>query len=165
MTLSAGRGVRAEFRLSRPGRPFRSGRRTLIRKGWSCQAPARRAVERDDEAVAGWFKEVWPCADGQRRPVEPGGLRGQGRLSHDAAAGQDRLRGGCLAETGLTVSPRTAAPTPRITPQQPFRQGAGRTPPGAVDSHAAADASDRPSRAGWLSRASHATGVLVQDGP
>lgn len=47
-------------------------RKLLVRNGWSCQVPARRAMERDDEAVAGWVKEVWPCAEGSRRPVEPG---------------------------------------------------------------------------------------------
>ncbi|CAM5696021.1 transposase [Streptomyces canus] len=47
-------------------------RKLLVRNGWSCQVPARRAMERDDEAVAGWVKETWPCAEGSRRPVEPG---------------------------------------------------------------------------------------------
>lgn len=32
----------------------------LKRHGWSCQVPARRAVERDDAAVAGWVKGTWP---------------------------------------------------------------------------------------------------------
>ncbi|MER5959437.1 winged helix-turn-helix domain-containing protein [Streptomyces sp. NPDC001893] len=39
----------------------------LVRGGWSCQVPARRAIERDDEAVAGWVKEVWPRAEDSRR--------------------------------------------------------------------------------------------------
>ncbi|MEU1465236.1 winged helix-turn-helix domain-containing protein [Streptomyces sp. NPDC005727] len=30
-----------------------------MRNGWSCQVPARRAMERDDDVVAGWVKEVW----------------------------------------------------------------------------------------------------------
>ncbi len=42
-------------------------RKLLVRHGWSCQVPARRAMERDDEVVAGWVKEVWPCAEGSRR--------------------------------------------------------------------------------------------------
>lgn len=46
-------------------------RKLLVRNGWSCQVPARRAVERDDDAVAGWVKEVWPCAEDQRRRVGP----------------------------------------------------------------------------------------------
>nr|WP_308213727.1 winged helix-turn-helix domain-containing protein [Streptantibioticus rubrisoli] len=44
----------------------------MARNGWSWQVPARRAMERDDEAVAGWGKEVWPCAEDLRRSVEPG---------------------------------------------------------------------------------------------
>jgi transposase len=39
-------------------------RKLLVRGGWSCQVPARRAMERDDDAVAGWVKEVWPRAEG-----------------------------------------------------------------------------------------------------
>ncbi|MEU5538471.1 winged helix-turn-helix domain-containing protein [Streptomyces sp. NPDC020362] len=47
-------------------------RKLLVRNGWSCQVPARRAMERDDVAAAGWGKEVWPCAEDSRRRVEPG---------------------------------------------------------------------------------------------
>ena len=32
----------------------------LRRHGWTCQVPARRTVERDEAAVAGWVKETWP---------------------------------------------------------------------------------------------------------
>lgn len=32
----------------------------LKRQGWTCQIPARRALERDEAAVAGWVKETWP---------------------------------------------------------------------------------------------------------
>jgi transposase len=32
----------------------------LRRMGWSRQRPARRAVERDDAAVAAWVAETWP---------------------------------------------------------------------------------------------------------
>jgi len=32
----------------------------LKRHGWTCQIPARRALERDETAVAGWVKETWP---------------------------------------------------------------------------------------------------------
>nr|WP_306416087.1 winged helix-turn-helix domain-containing protein [Streptomyces sp. Alain-F2R5] len=35
--------------------------------GWSCQQPARRAVERDEAAVASWVKETWPRAKPPRR--------------------------------------------------------------------------------------------------
>ncbi|GAA2651368.1 hypothetical protein GCM10010400_03410 [Streptomyces aculeolatus] len=30
----------------------------LRRHGWSCQVPARRAMERNEAAVAGWVKET-----------------------------------------------------------------------------------------------------------
>ena len=39
-------------------------RTLLVRGGWSCQVPARRAMERDGDAVAGWVKEVRPRAEG-----------------------------------------------------------------------------------------------------
>ena len=44
----------------------------LKRHGWSCQQPARRAIERDETAVEVWRKEVWPEVKGQRRPPAPG---------------------------------------------------------------------------------------------
>lgn len=44
----------------------------LRRHGWSCQVPARRAVERDEAAVAGWVKETWPQVEGPRRRSGPG---------------------------------------------------------------------------------------------
>jgi transposase len=34
--------------------------RILRQMGWSRQRPARRAVERDDEAIARWVAEDWP---------------------------------------------------------------------------------------------------------
>lgn len=34
--------------------------RILRQMGWSRQRPARRAVERDDAAIARWVKEDWP---------------------------------------------------------------------------------------------------------
>ncbi|CAG6396717.1 hypothetical protein SCOCK_450032 [Actinacidiphila cocklensis] len=43
----------------------------LRRHGWSHQVPARRAVERDDSAVAGWVKETWPSAEAPRRRSMP----------------------------------------------------------------------------------------------
>ncbi len=32
----------------------------LQRLGWSCQRPQRRALERDDAAIAHWKRYVWP---------------------------------------------------------------------------------------------------------
>jgi transposase len=39
----------------------------LHRAGWSVQAPARRAAERDDAAVARWKEETWPVIKGRSR--------------------------------------------------------------------------------------------------
>lgn len=38
--------------------------------GWSRQRPARRAVERDDEAIARWVAEAWPRI--KRGPADAG---------------------------------------------------------------------------------------------
>ncbi|MFD3997163.1 winged helix-turn-helix domain-containing protein [Streptomyces sp. NPDC058583] len=46
--------------------------RLLRRHGWSWQAPARRALERDEHAVELWKKEVWPQVKGSRRRVAAG---------------------------------------------------------------------------------------------
>jgi transposase len=46
--------------------------RLLRRNGWSCQRPARRAIERDDAAIEVWKKEVWPTVEKPRRPAAPG---------------------------------------------------------------------------------------------
>jgi transposase len=34
--------------------------RLLRRLGWSLQRPARRAVERDEQAIAAWVRRDWP---------------------------------------------------------------------------------------------------------
>ncbi|GHC93949.1 winged helix-turn-helix domain-containing protein [Streptomyces violaceochromogenes] len=44
----------------------------LKRHGWSCQVPARRAIERDEAAVAGWVKETWPDVEGPWQRSTPG---------------------------------------------------------------------------------------------
>ncbi|MFE5967229.1 winged helix-turn-helix domain-containing protein [Streptomyces sp. NPDC056463] len=46
--------------------------RLLKRHGWSWQQPARRAIERDDEAVEVWRKETWPRVRASRRKEMPG---------------------------------------------------------------------------------------------
>ncbi|MFD9451753.1 winged helix-turn-helix domain-containing protein [Streptomyces sp. NPDC059985] len=46
--------------------------RLLRRHGWSWQAPARRAFERDEHAVELWEKEVWPLVKASRRHPGPG---------------------------------------------------------------------------------------------
>ncbi|WP_268985527.1 winged helix-turn-helix domain-containing protein [Streptomyces sp. CC228A] len=46
--------------------------RLLKRHGWSWRQPARRAIERDDDAVELWKKEVWPQVKAPRRLAGPG---------------------------------------------------------------------------------------------
>ncbi|MFG3590144.1 winged helix-turn-helix domain-containing protein [Streptomyces sp. NPDC047990] len=41
--------------------------RLLKRHGWSWQAPARRALERDEHAVELWKREIWPRVKASRR--------------------------------------------------------------------------------------------------
>jgi putative transposase len=48
--------------------------RLLRRHGWSCQRPARRAIERDDAAIEVWKKEVWPAVEKPRRTWAPGSV-------------------------------------------------------------------------------------------
>jgi transposase len=51
----------------------RAGMSVLLRRnGWTVQVPRRRAVERDEDAVATWVKEVWPQVKVLRRPGGPG---------------------------------------------------------------------------------------------
>ena len=47
-------------------------RNLLIRHGRSWQVPARRAVERDEAAVAVWVTEAWPQVEERRRRSGPG---------------------------------------------------------------------------------------------
>jgi putative transposase len=44
----------------------------LHRIGWSVQVPARRAAERDEDAIAAWQEETWPVIKGRRRTWAPG---------------------------------------------------------------------------------------------
>lgn len=47
-------------------------RKLLVRNGFSCQVPARRATGRDEEAITGWVKETWPQVEAPRRRSGPG---------------------------------------------------------------------------------------------
>jgi transposase len=40
--------------------------RLLGASGFSCQRPERRAIERDDKAIARWKREVWPALKKRR---------------------------------------------------------------------------------------------------
>jgi transposase len=46
--------------------------RLLRQMGWSRQRPARRAIERDDEAIANWVKNDWPRVKKTPDAARPG---------------------------------------------------------------------------------------------
>jgi transposase len=50
--------------------------RLLRRCGWSCQVPERRAVQRDDEAIAHWRQYRWPHIKKRPKTWGPSGLPG-----------------------------------------------------------------------------------------
>src|SRR5215831_4356467 len=59
----------------------------LHRIGWSVQVPARRAAERDEDAIAAWREETWPVIKGRRRTWGLALLRGRVRPGPEAAEG------------------------------------------------------------------------------
>ena len=48
--------------------------RLLRRAGWSCQVPERRAVQRDEAAIAHWKRYRWPHIKKGARTWGPSGL-------------------------------------------------------------------------------------------
>ena len=48
--------------------------RLLRRAGWSCQVPERRAIQRDEEAIAHWKRHRWPHIKKGARTWSPSGL-------------------------------------------------------------------------------------------
>jgi transposase len=49
--------------------------KVLTGLGWSCQKPERRAVERDEVAIARWKREEWPRIKKRRPSWRPSRLR------------------------------------------------------------------------------------------
>jgi transposase len=49
--------------------------KVLTGLGWSCQKPERRAVERDEAAIARWKREDWPRIKKRRTTWRPSRLR------------------------------------------------------------------------------------------
>lgn len=68
----------------------------LRRLGWSWQAPARRAGERDEAAIATWINETWPLVKAGRRTWVPGSssktkpVRASGRRRAAPGGGVER---------------------------------------------------------------------------
>ena len=72
--------------------------------GWSHQVPARRAMEREEDAAAAWVKEVWPEAEEPGRRSGPGwssktkpGSRSRRPPPAPGHAAAARRRSGCAA--------------------------------------------------------------------
>ncbi len=63
--------------------------RLLRRHGWSCQRPARRAIERDDAAIEVGKKEVWPAVENRGGPGRLGLFRGRIGSGAETATGTD----------------------------------------------------------------------------
>lgn len=55
--------------------------RVLRQLGWSRQRPARRAVERDDEAIARWVAQDWPRVKKTPAGAKPGSASRTSRAS------------------------------------------------------------------------------------
>ncbi|MFI9082294.1 winged helix-turn-helix domain-containing protein [Streptomyces sioyaensis] len=60
----------------------------LRRHGWSHQVPARRALGRDEAAVAGWMKDVFHSSVDLQLPIRPA----QSTRQSPGAQGLDRVR-------------------------------------------------------------------------
>lgn len=48
--------------------------RILREAGWSCQVPERRAIQRDEEAIAYWKRYTWPAIKKSPKTWGPSGL-------------------------------------------------------------------------------------------
>ncbi|WP_436892181.1 winged helix-turn-helix domain-containing protein [Nocardiopsis dassonvillei] len=68
--------------------------------GWSVQVPARRAIERDEEAIAAWIEQTWPQIE-KRKPN-----RGLDRLRR---RGRHRADWGCVPHLGADRAEAGAA--------------------------------------------------------
>jgi transposase len=50
--------------------------KVLRRLGWSCQVPERRAIQRDEQAIAHWKRYKWPAIKKSPPPGGPHSLPG-----------------------------------------------------------------------------------------
>jgi transposase len=58
--------------------------RLLRQMGWSLQKPARRALERDEEAIARWVRETWPEVKKTPPASRPGSSSRTSPASHSS---------------------------------------------------------------------------------
>ncbi|CAM5330188.1 hypothetical protein SALBM311S_07642 [Streptomyces alboniger] len=108
-------------------------RKLLLRNGWSCQVPTRRAVERDDDAVAGWVKGV--ALRGRR---EPGSwslarLRGRSRILHDAAQAKAWSQRGHTPVVRVRGRSRRRISIAALTCYKPGADGSPTSPSGPAE--------------------------------
>jgi transposase len=61
----------------------------MIRLGWSCQKPVKRARERDEKAIAHWKRYRWPHIKKRRKTWRPSGLPRRKRLPSGPERGPD----------------------------------------------------------------------------
>ncbi|MFD3535868.1 winged helix-turn-helix domain-containing protein [Streptomyces sp. NPDC058664] len=66
----------------------------MHRLGFTPQAPARRAAERDEQAVAGWKEATWAEVKGSGRPVGVTSVSRTKRASPDGRRGDGPGAGG-----------------------------------------------------------------------
>jgi transposase len=54
----------------------------LLRRnlGWSCQKPEKRALQRDEKAIARWKSQTWPGIKKSPKTWSPSGLSGRKRV-------------------------------------------------------------------------------------
>jgi transposase len=48
--------------------------------GWSCQVPERRAIQRDEAAIARWMRQKWPAIKKSRKTWRPSRIPRRKRL-------------------------------------------------------------------------------------
>jgi transposase len=86
--------------------------KVLRRMGWSRQRPARKAAERDDEAIEQWVNDRWPKV--KKRP-------GQERL--DRLPGRERVQSPPLGEVHLGAQGTDTGPHPPLQLEAPLDVG------------------------------------------
>jgi transposase len=56
----------------------------LVGMGWSCQKPEKRALQRDEAAIAAWKKHEWPRIKKNARTWRPARVSGRKRVPTDS---------------------------------------------------------------------------------
>jgi transposase len=83
----------------------------LHRIGWSVQVPAHRAVERDEQAIATWRREVWPAGNGS-------GSTGGRCPRHASTNTFQRFASVCVSNVSESHAPSRVPPLRHLTRQR-----------------------------------------------